>query len=231
MTAPNLLLVSSSVTHGTEYLDHCEDVARAHFANAESILFVPYALHDRDGYAAKARARFEAMGIRCSSVHEAADPVAAVREAAGMFIGGGNTFRLLKTLYDQNLVEPIRERVAAGMPYMGTSAGSNVAGRTIRTTNDMPIVEPPTFDALQLAPIQLNPHYLDADPTSRHQGESRDQRLREYLEDNPGPVVAIREGAWLEVRGSDITLGGATGGRLFRGVGDVVDLDPGPLAL
>jgi dipeptidase E len=230
VTAPNLLLVSSSVTHGTGYLDHCEDAVRAHFAGAEKILFVPYALHDRDGYAAKACGRFAEMGITCTSIHEAADPVAAVRETDGVFIGGGNTFRLLKTLCDLGLVGPLRERVAGGMPYMGTSAGSNVAGLTIRTTNDMPIVEPPSFEALALAPIQLNPHYLDHDPDSRHQGESRDQRLREYLEENEGPVIAIREGAWLVIRGESISLGGANGGKIFRADGEIEDISAGPIA-
>jgi dipeptidase E len=132
-----------------------------------------------------------------------------------MFIGGGNTFRLLDTLYVEGLIEPIRRRVAGGMPYMGTSAGSNVAGATIRTTNDMPIVQPPTFEALGLVDFQINPHFVDADPDSTHKGETREQRLAEFHEENETPVVAIREGTALVVEDDRVTLVGERGGRLF----------------
>lgn len=224
-----LLLISSSSVHGTEYLDHCQNQVKELFrcCNARRILFVPYALFSRDYYANKAAARFAAMGLELESIHTKPDVIAAVQEADAIFIGGGNTFRLLKTVYDLNLLEPIRQRVLAGMPYMGTSAGSNLASPTIMTTNDMPIVYPPGFAALNLVPFQINPHYLDPDPESTHMGESRDTRLREYHEENHLPVVAIREGAMIEVEDSKITVAGATGGKLFRPGEDPVDCPPG----
>ncbi len=211
-----LLLISSSVSHPTGYLDHCEGAIVDVLRDVERVLFVPWALHDHATYAAKARQRFAALGVGLDSIHEASDPVTAVGEAQAFFVGGGNTFRLLKRLWESGVVEPIRNRVAAGVPYIGTSAGTNVATVSIRTTNDMPIVEPPTFEALGLVSFNINPHYLDPDPHSTHQGETREERLREFLEENDRPVVALREGAWLEVDDDRIQLGGCRSGRLFR---------------
>jgi dipeptidase E len=142
--------------------------------------------------------------------------VQAVNETDAIFIGGGNTFRLLKALYDHELLGPIRERVAGGMPYVGSSAGSNVAGPTIRTTNDMPIVQPPSFDALGLVSFQLNPHYLDADPNSTHMGETREERIMQFLEENETPVIGLREGAMLRIENGTTTLRGSSGARIFR---------------
>jgi dipeptidase E len=153
--------------------------------------------------------------------------VQAVREAGGLFVGGGNTFRLLHRLYYAKLVEPIRDRVGQGMPYMGSSAGSNVACASIRTTNDMPIVFPPTFDALALVPFQINPHFVDADPRSTHMGETRETRLAEYLEENTVPVVGLREGAWLSVDGRTAAVQGEAGGKLFRRGETPRELPPG----
>lgn len=211
-----LLLASSSKVHGSAYLEHCEEEVRRLFAPGDRVLFVPYALHDRDRYAAHAAARFAALGLELDSIHRLADPLSAVAEARGIFVGGGNTFRLLTVLYEQGLIEPLRRRVLAGVPYMGTSAGSNVACPTIRTTNDMPILSPPTLDALALVRFQINPHYLDPDPESTHMGETRDTRLAEFLEENDAPVMALREGAMLLVMGSSIRLAGKSGGKLFR---------------
>lgn len=159
-----ILLISNSTLYGSGFLDHAESEIRSFLGNVKLVLFVPFALYDRDKYAATAEQRFTKMGYGLSSIHTASDPKQAVREAEAVFIGGGNTFRLLKALYDLDLLGPIRERVEAGMPYMGSSAGSNVAGPTIRTTNDMPIVQPPSFDAIGLVSFQINPHYLDSDP-------------------------------------------------------------------
>src|SRR5215510_10511956 len=145
-----ILLISNSTLHGGGYLDHAEAEIRSFLGDLKRVLFVPYALFERDNYAAMAQQRFEKMGYVPTSVHTASDPVQAVNETDAIFIGGGNTFRLLKALYDHELPGPIRERVARGMPYIGSSAGSNVAGPTIRTTNDMPIVQPPSIDALGL---------------------------------------------------------------------------------
>jgi dipeptidase E len=217
-TVMRLLLVSNSTLYGSGYLDHCA-VAIASFlgASVKRVLFVPYALFDRDGYAAKARARFEAMGYGLDSVHDApGGPVRAIEGAEALFIGGGNTFRLLDALWRHELVEPIRGRVRAGMPYVGTSAGSNVACPSIRTTNDMPIVEPPSFAALDLVPFNINAHYQDPVPGSTHMGETREQRIAEFHEENTPPVVGLREGAWLLVEGPSVVLQGANGARLFR---------------
>ena len=226
-----LLLVSSSNVHGSRYLEHCEARIKQLFSAVDRVLFVPYAVFDRAGYAGHVRKRFAEMGLELQSVHEAADPGAAVTGAAGLFVGGGNTFRLLKTLQDNGLIELIRRRVHEGMPYMGSSAGSNIAGPTIRTTNDMPIVYPATFDALDLVPFQINPHYLGPNRGSTHKGESRDQRIREFHEESPVAVMAILEGAMLVVEDDSMRLEGNSGGKLFRRgqdpqeYGDGADLD------
>jgi len=180
------------------------------------ILFVPYALDDLDAYVGKVRGYTEPWGLTIESVHEADDPHAAVRDAASIFVGGGNTFRLLTRMIALDLLRPIRERVLDGLPYLGSSAGSNLACPTIMTTNDMPIVYPPTFEALGLVPFQINPHYLDPDPDSTHQGETREQRLVEYHEMNDRPVIGLREGSFLRREGDTLALGGTVGARLFR---------------
>src|SRR6185312_6138622 len=167
-TKQRLLLISNSTLHGSGYLDHAEAELRDVLGQTRRVLFVPFALHDRAAYAAQARARFEAMGYTLNSLHEATDLKVAVDEAEAVFVGGGNTFRLLKTLYELELVERIRQRVDAGMLYIGSSAGAVVAAPTIKTTNDMPIVEPPSFNSLGLIHFQINAHYLDPDPNSTH---------------------------------------------------------------
>jgi dipeptidase E len=222
-----LLLVSTSQTYGTGYLDHCAPEMVELFGGVKRVLFVPFALYNRDAYAAKARERFEEMGYGLDSVHEADDPRRAVEEAEAVFIGGGNTFRLLETLYRLEMIDPIRRRVEAGAPYMGTSAGSNVAGATIKTTNDMPIVEPPSFDALALVPFQINPHYVDPEPGSTHMGETRETRIREFLEENDQIVVGLREGSMLRIEGPLAVLRGGRGARIFRRGHDPEEVEPG----
>jgi dipeptidase E len=211
-----LMLISNSTLYGSGYLDHCAAAMQAFLRPASRVLFVPYALHNRGGYAARARARFAQMGLGLDSIHDAADPVAAILRAEAMFVGGGNTFRLLDTLWRGQLVEPIRARVRSGLPYIGSSAGSNVACVTIKTTNDMPIVEPPTLHALDLVPFNINAHYVDPVPGSTHMGETREQRIAEFHEENDPPVVGLREGAWLLVEDGAVTLQGTAAARLFR---------------
>ncbi len=222
-----LLLISNSTLHGSGYLDHCADELDDFLAGVESVLFVPWALHDLDGYTARARQRFAQLGRELRSIHQAKDPVQAVVEAEAFFVGGGNTFRLLARLYRHAVMEPIRARVAAGIPYVGTSAGSNVACVSIGTTNDMPIVQPPSFEALGLVPFNINPHYLDPDPDSTHQGETREARIREFLEENDRTVVALREGAMVRVEGSTMTLRGVTGARIFQRNWEPREVEPG----
>ena len=216
----NLLLISSSRVHGSEFLEHCRDAIVEHLDGADRILFVPYALAEWDQYAGLVAEALLPIGVQVDSIHRASDPVQAVEQADGIFIGGGNTFRLLKTLYGLNLIDPIRQAVEGrGVPYIGSSAGTNMACPTIRTSNDMPIVEPPSFNSLGLIPFQINPHFVDADPNSTHKGETREQRLAEYLEENEVPVVGLREGSWLKVTDKQIVLGGTAGMKLFqRGV-------------
>lgn len=222
-----ILLISNSTLFGSGYLDHAEGEIRDFLGNIKRVLFVPFALYDRDAYAVTARERFAKMGYELTSVHDASDRFQAVAETEAIFVGGGNTFRLLKTLYDQLLLGPIRQRVAGGMPYVGSSAGSNVAGPTIKTTNDMPIVQPPSFDALSLVSFQINPHYLDPDPNSKHMGETREKRIMEFLEENDTPVLGLREGAIARVENGRTVLKGSTGARIFRRGHEPVEAVPG----
>jgi len=211
-----LLLISNSTVHGEAYLNHCAEAINTFLGDCTSTLFIPYALADHDHYACKARESFSKWGRTINSIHEAADPVKAVQQAHSVFIGGGNTFRLLNALYEKGLINSIRTRVKEGMPYMGSSAGTNVACLTIGTTNDMPIVQPPQFQALQLVPFNINPHYLDPDPQSKHMGETREERILQFHEENPQPVVGLREGNWLLIEGRSASLQGTTGARLFQ---------------
>ncbi len=222
-----LLLVSNSTLHGHGYLDHAAKAIPAFLGDRRRVLFVPWALKDHAGYAAKASERLAAMGIGLDSIHSAADPVRAIGLAEAFFVGGGNTFRLLKALQETGALQAIRRRVLSGVPYIGSSAGSNVAAPTIRTTNDMPIVQPVSFGALGLVPFQINPHYLDPDPGSKHMGETREERLVQFLEENDVPVVGLREGAWLRVEGGSVTLEGTTGARIFRHGEAPVETNPG----
>ena len=222
-----VLLISNSTLYGSGYLDHAESEIRSFLGAVKRVLFVPYALFDRDKYAGTAQQRFQKMGYELTSVHTADDPVAAVNEAEAVFIGGGNTFRLLKALYDFDLLDVIRDRVSNGMPYIGSSAGSNVAAPTIKTTNDMPIVQPPSFEALGLVSFQINPHYLDPDPNSRHMGETREERILQFLEENETPVVGLREGAMLRIENGETTLRGSTGARIFRRGMEPIEISPG----
>lgn len=216
MANKRVLLISNSTLYGSGYLDHAESEIRHFLGPLKKVLFVPFALYDRDAYAAMAMERFKRMGYDLRSVHTAIDPEAALNSTDAIFIGGGNTFRLLKCLYDFNLLAPIQRRVEDGMPYVGSSAGSNVAGPTIKTTKDMPIVQPPSFDALGLVPFQISPHYQDPDPNSTHMGETQEERILQFLEENDTPVAGLREGAMVRVENGTMTLKGSTGARIFR---------------
>jgi len=222
-----LLLLSNSTNHGQGYLDHAMPEVRALLVGVKRLLFVPFALHDRAAYAAKARARFLSEGIEVEALTADESGRRSVESAEAVFVGGGNTFRLLKTLQDAALLEPLRARARAGLPYLGASAGINIACPTIKTTNDMPIVQPARFEALGLVPFQINPHYLDPDPGSRHMGETREDRIREFLEENDVAVVGLREGAWLRIEGKDGQVGGAAAARVFRRGRAPEELAPG----
>ena len=227
MKSPQVLLISNSTLYGRGYLDHVEEEIKNFLGHTKRVLFFPFALYDRDAYATKAKERFTAMGYSLESVHRANNPQQVVEKADAFFIGGGNTFRLLKALQDIELIEPIRHKVNNGTPYIGSSAGSNVAGPTIKTTKDMPIVQPSSFDALALVPFQISPHYLDPDPNSMHMGETQEERILQFLEENDTPVVGMREGAWVLVENGLMTLKGSSGARIFRRDHAPVEISPG----
>lgn len=216
-TSARVLLISNSTLYSRGYLDHAEQAIRDFLGPDRSVLFFPFALHDRNGYAAKARERFAAMGYTVDSAHSVENAQEAIKRADAFFIGGGNTFRLLKALQDLELIEPIRRRVREeGVPYIGSSAGSNVAGPTIKTTKDMPIVQPRSFDAIGLVPFQISPHFQDPDSNSKHMGETQEERIIQFLEENDTPVLGMREGAWVLAEAGKVTLQGTNGARIFR---------------
>jgi len=221
-----LLLLSNSTNYRSGYLDHAMADVRSFLGRARRLAFVPFALKDQAGYAAKAQQRFAREGVEVTAVTE--DGGAATLAAAeAVFVGGGNTFRLLHLLQRSGLLELLRRQAQQGMPYLGASAGTNVVAPTIMTTNDMPIVQPASFTALGLVPFQINPHYQDPPSGSTHMGETREDRLREYLEENDRLVVGLREGAWLEVEGEAVRLSGRAGARLFQRGRAPEDVEPG----
>jgi dipeptidase E len=211
-----LLLLSNSTNFGEKYLDHAMADVRGFLGSVKRLAFVPFALADHEAYTAKARERFAREGIDVVPFVAGRGRSDGLESAEAVFVGGGNTFRLLRALQSSGHLEVLRARVYAGMPYLGASAGTNVAAPTIKTTNDMPIVQPESFDALGLVPFQINPHFIDADAASRHMGETREERLREYFEENEAPVVGLREGAWLRREGASLRLEGRNGARVFR---------------
>ncbi len=214
-----LLLLSNSTSPGRPYLAHARDWIAEVVGPARRVAFVPYAAvtFSYDDYAARVSQALDGLGLDVVGVHTADDPAEAVRQSEAVFVGGGNTFHLLRACARHGLVEAVRERVAEGAPYVGWSAGSNLACPTIRTTNDMPIVEPPSLDALGLVPVQVNPHYTDAHPDG-HQGETRAQRLAEFVAANPdAPVVGLPEGTAVRVSGGDVRLLGDGAPRVFDG--------------
>ncbi|GAB2993425.1 dipeptidase PepE [Amycolatopsis acidiphila] len=222
-----LLLLSNSTAPGRRYLEHAADALAEVLADVRRVVFVPFALTDHDGYTAQVAEALAAHGVEVLGAHQD-DPIKLFNSAQAVFVGGGNTFRLLRELYARELLAPIRDRVAHGTVYIGSSAGTNVACPTIRTTNDMPIVQPPAFEASGLVPFQINPHYLDPVDGDRHMGETREERIEQFLEENDVPVLGMREGTWLRREDSTLTLGGETvGARLFRRGTAPAEIEPG----
>jgi dipeptidase E len=224
-----LLLLSNSRNHGQEYLEHAAHSIRRFLGDSvKTVAFVPYAgvTVSFDQYAGVVRERFGPWGYDIESVHES-DARGTVERADAVVVGGGNTFHLLKQMYENGLLDVVRGRVNDGIPYVGWSAGSNLACPTIRTTNDMPIVEPPSFDAINLIPFQINPHYLDQHPEG-HAGETREQRILEFIEANPDMfVVGLREGSILRLEDSSLDLLGNKPMRIFRKGQDATECQPG----
>jgi dipeptidase E len=216
ITGKHLLLISNSTQHGGGYLDHAESEIRDLVGRETQVLFIPFALRDRRAYTGKIEGRLREMGLLVQSIHDTSNMLRAVREAKVIFVGGGNTFRLLKGLYDHELMESIRRAVAEGALFIGSSAGSIVAGPSLKTTKDMPVVQPRSFEALDLVPFQISPHYLDPDPASTHMGETQEERIAQFLEENDAPVVGLREGSMLRVQDGAVHLKGPHGARIFR---------------
>ncbi|HIP48435.1 MAG TPA: dipeptidase PepE [Lutibacter sp.] len=213
-----LILASTSTVHGKPYLSYLFDTLKIHFKGVSEIVFIPYARPSgltHDAYTEVARKAFAQIDIKVKGLHEFDDPIQAINEAKGIFTGGGNSFVLLNDLYKIKVLPELKKVILNGTPYFGTSAGSNIAGVNIMNTNDMPIVYPPSFDALGMIPININPHFLDPDPTSKHMGETRETRINEYQFYNKIPVIGIREGSWLEVNGTEIILRGDLKARWF----------------
>ena len=220
MINPNyrLLVISTSTIHGSGYLEYIREEI-IDFLKTDELLFVPFARPSgitHDEYTSSVVNALEPFGIKVNGIHTYEDPKEAVQKAKAIFIGGGNTFLLLKTLYELGLVEELRKVVSNGTPYMGSSAGSNMTGLTIGTTNDMPIVYPPSFEALQFLPFNINPHYLDPDLNSTHKGETRETRINEFHKFNSQTVIGLREGSWLRVENGTIELKGDLTARVFK---------------
>ncbi len=224
----DLLLLSSSAVHGMRPFEFALDAVRDVFGGARTIHFMPFALADHDGYTAAMQNRLAPLGVALLGVHAQGDPRATVEDAEVLFIGGGNSFRLLADLQRLELVEPIRRRVErGGLRFVGSSAGTNMACPSLRTTNDMPIVQPRSFEALGLIPFQINPHYVDPDTSSTHMGETREKRIREFLDENDVPVLGMREGSWLRRQDGRLVHGGITRSRLFSRGQEPRECEPG----
>jgi dipeptidase E len=215
----SIIIASTSTLHGGSYLEYLLPTLKQHFSNCKSILFIPFARPGgitHDAYTEKVAAAFATINIAVKGIHKFENPENAIKNAEGIFTGGGNTFLLVSQLYRQNIMQVLSETVKNGTPYLGTSAGSNICGLSMQTTNDMPIVYPPSFQTLGLIPFNLNPHYLDPETQSKHMGETRETRIKEFHAFNSIPVLGLREGSWLEVKESTVTLKGTLKARLFK---------------
>jgi len=214
----NIILASTSTLFGQEYLSYLLPEVSLLFKGIEEIVFIPYARPgglSHDAYTQNAAFFFATIGIRVKGLHTFSDPVVAIKEAQGFFTGGGNTFLLVKQLHDLDLMHTLKEAVEQGKPYLGTSAGSNIGGLNMQNTNDMPIVYPPDFTTMGLVPFNLNAHYLDPDPSSTHNGETRETRIKEFHVFNDIPVVGLREGSWIRVKEGLVTTEGSKDSRIF----------------
>ena len=213
-----IIIASTSTLHNGRYLDYLIPELKLHFKNVTEILFIPYARPSgisHEDYTSKVAMAFSKINISIKGIHEFENPIEAVEQSQGIFTGGGNTFLLVSQLYKNNIVFAIEKAVKNGTPYLGTSAGSNICGLSMGTTNDMPIVYPPSFQTFGFVPFNINPHYLDPIEGSTHMGETRETRINEFHQFNSQPVVGLREGSWLEVIGDSIKLKGNLTARIF----------------
>lgn len=215
----NLLLASTSTLYGGNYLEYLTEELKVLFQGIDELLFIPFARPggiSHEDYTAKVSEFFAKINIKVKGLHEFEDKTEAVNSAKAYFTGGGNTFLLVKTLHELSLMSILKYNIETGKPYLGTSAGSNIAGVNMKTTNDMPIVYPPSFNCMELVPFNLNPHYLDPNPEIKHNGETRETRIKEFLTQNITKVIGLREGNWIRKIGETITVEGPESTRVFE---------------
>jgi dipeptidase E len=223
-----VILASTSTLYNGDYLDYLLPTLSKHFSGCKTLLFIPYARPSgisHDDYTTKVNLAFAKINITVNGIHEYQNPIEAIQKAEAIFTGGGNTFLLVSQLYKNNLMTVLKSTIEVGTPYLGTSAGSNIGGMTINTTNDMPIVLPESFQTLGLIPFNLNPHFLDANTQSTHMGETRETRINEFHTISNIPVLGLREGSWLEIYEDNIILKGDLSARLFRQNEPAVELE------
>jgi dipeptidase E len=215
----NIILASTSTLFGGNYLEYLKEELIGLYKGVDEIIFIPFARPggiSHEDYTEKAKSFFETINIKVRGLHEFDDKTEALDLAKGFFTGGGNTFLLVKTLHEENLMSVLKKNIEAGKPYLGCSAGSNIGGQNMKTTNDMPIVYPPSFDCMGLVPFNINPHYLDPNPELKHNGETRETRIKEFLTQNEIKVLGLREGNWIRRIDNIITVEGSELTRIFE---------------
>ena len=226
----NIILASTSTLFGGNYLEYLTPEIEKLFSGINEIVFIPFARPggiSHDDYTEKVRTFFASLSIKVKGLHEFENKTEALNSAKGIFTGGGNTFLLVKTLHEENLMQVVKENVENGTPYLGCSAGSNIGGLNMKTTNDMPIVYPPSFECMGLVPFNINPHYLDPNPDLKHNGETRETRIKEFLTQNDTKVVGLREGNWIRKIGQKITVEGKELTRIFEKDKEPYEIAPG----
>lgn len=228
----NILLASTSTLFGGNYLEYISNEIKELFQGIDEIIFIPFARPggiSHEDYTEKVRGFFSQLNINVKGLHEFEDKADAIKNAKGFFTGGGNTFLLVKDLHEQNLMQILKKNVESGKPYLGTSAGSNIAGLNMKTTNDMPIVYPPSFETMCLVDFNLNPHYLDVNPDLKHNGETRETRIKEFLTQNDTKVVGLREGNWIRKIGEKTSVEGNELTRMFEKNKEPYEIKPGTM--
>lgn len=226
----NIILASTSTLYGGQYLEYLKEELVNLFAGIDEIIFIPFARPggiSHEDYTKKAKEFFATININVKGLHEFEDKIEAINSARAFFTGGGNTFLLVKTLHELGLMNVLKQNVESGKPYLGCSAGSNIGGINMKTTNDMPIVYPPSFDCMGLVPFNINPHYLDPNPEIKHNGETRETRIKEFLTQNDVKVIGLREGNWIRRINDKITVEGSELTRIFEKGKEPYEVNPG----
>ncbi|WP_334058103.1 dipeptidase PepE [Polaribacter sp. P097] len=229
-----MIIASTSTIYGGSYLEYLLPTLKSLFSDVKTILFIPYARPSGisyDAYTNIAKEAFQKIGIEIEGIHGYKNPIEAIQNAEGIFTGGGNTFELVNQLYKNDILETLKKVLENGTPYLGTSAGSNICGVNMKNTNDMPIVYPPSFKTLGCIPFNINAHYLDPIEGTKHMGETRETRIKEFHVFNETAVLGLREGSWLEVIGETITLKGNYTARLFEKDKKPVELGIGEISI